>query len=53
MDKMFEQLDGLLDRYAELQELMSDPEVINETSRYMELSKEEAGLREIVASIRV
>ena len=48
MDKMFEQLDGLLDRYAELQELMSDPEVINETSRYMELSKEEAGLREIV-----
>lgn len=48
MDKMFEQLDGLLDRYAELQELMSDPEVINDTSRYMELSKEEAGLREIV-----
>ena len=48
MDKMFEQLDSLLDRYAELQELMSDPEVINETSRYMELSKEEAGLREIV-----
>ncbi|WGI18409.1 peptide chain release factor 1 [Latilactobacillus sakei] len=48
MDKMFEQLDGLLDRYAELQELMSDPEVINETSRYMELSKEEAGLRVIV-----
>lgn len=48
MDKMFEQLDGLLDRYAELQELMSDPEVINETSRYMELSKEEACLREIV-----
>ena len=49
MDKMFEQLDGLLDRYAELQELMSDPEVINDTSRYMELSKEEAGLRDIVA----
>ncbi|MCS8616608.1 peptide chain release factor 1 [Latilactobacillus curvatus] len=48
MDKMFEQLDSLLDRYAELQELMSDPEVINETSRYMKLSKEEAGLREIV-----
>ncbi|MDG2980958.1 peptide chain release factor 1 [Latilactobacillus curvatus] len=48
MDKMFEQLDSLLDRYAELQELMSDPEVINETSRYMELSKEEASLREIV-----
>ncbi len=49
MDKMFEQLDGLLDRYAELQELMSDPDVISDTSRYMELSKEEAGLRDIVA----
>ncbi|GKQ42891.1 peptide chain release factor 1 [Companilactobacillus sp. RD055328] len=52
MDKIFDQLDGLLDRYSELQELMSDPEVINDTKRYMELSKEEGDMREIVAKYR-
>lgn len=52
MDKIFEQLDGLIDRYSELQELMSDPEVINDTKRYMALSKEEAGMREIVAQYK-
>lgn len=49
MDKMFAQLDALLDRYAELQELMSDPDVISDTNRYMKLSKEEGSLREVVA----
>ncbi|MGR3742048.1 peptide chain release factor 1 [Companilactobacillus sp. DQM5] len=52
MDKIFDQLDGLIDRYNELQELMSDPEVINDTKRYMELSKEEADMREIVAKYK-
>ncbi|GAF40523.1 peptide chain release factor 1 [Agrilactobacillus composti DSM 18527 = JCM 14202] len=52
MDKIFEQLDGLLDRYSELQELMSDPEVINDTKRYMELSKEEGNMREVVAKYK-
>ncbi|KRM72951.1 peptide chain release factor 1 [Lacticaseibacillus brantae DSM 23927] len=42
----------MLDRYDELQELMSDPEVINDTKRYMELSKEEGSLREVVAAYR-
>ncbi|MFD1485287.1 peptide chain release factor 1 [Lacticaseibacillus baoqingensis] len=50
MDKIFEQLDGLLDRYEELQELMSDPEVIQDTNRYLKLSKEEGGMREVVAA---
>ncbi|WP_390409817.1 peptide chain release factor 1 [Lacticaseibacillus jixiensis] len=50
MDKIFEQLDGLLDRYEELQELMSDPEVIADTSRYLKLSKEEGSMREVVAA---
>ncbi|MDO1605003.1 peptide chain release factor 1 [Lactobacillus sp. YT155] len=52
MDKIFDQLEGILDRYSELQELMSDPEVINDTKRYMELSKEEADMREIVAKYK-
>ncbi len=52
MDKIFEQLETLLDRYSELQELMSDPEVINDTKRYMAYSKEEADMREIVAAYR-
>ncbi|MCX2455520.1 peptide chain release factor 1 [Lacticaseibacillus nasuensis] len=52
MDKIFEQLDGLLDRYDELQELMSDPEVLADTKRYMAYSKEEGSMREVVASYK-
>lgn len=52
MDKMFAQLQSLVDRYEELQELMSDPEVINDTKRYMKLSKEEADMREVVAKYK-
>lgn len=52
MDKIFAQLDSVLIRYEELQELMSDPEVIGDTKRYMELSKEEGSLRDVVAAYR-
>ncbi|MFC6175976.1 peptide chain release factor 1 [Companilactobacillus huachuanensis] len=52
MDKIFEQLETLLERYQELQELMSDPEVINDTKRYMAYSKEEADMRDVVAAFR-
>ncbi|WP_225047087.1 peptide chain release factor 1 [Lacticaseibacillus kribbianus] len=52
MDKIFEQLDGLLDRYEELQELMSDPEVLADTKRYLALSKEEGSMRDVVAAYR-
>ncbi|BAQ57454.1 peptide chain release factor 1 [Lactobacillus acetotolerans] len=48
MDKIMEQLEGLVAHYEELQEMMADPEVINDTKRYMKVSKEEADLREIV-----
>src|SRR5699024_2496432 len=34
--------------YEELNELLSDPEVISDTNRFMKLSKEEADLRETV-----
>ena len=52
MDKIFEQLETLLERYQELQELMSDPEVINDTKRYMAYSKEEADMRDVVAAFK-
>lgn len=52
MDKIFDQLETLLERYQELQELMSDPEVINDTKRYMAYSKEEADMRDVVAAFR-
>ncbi len=48
MDKVMAQLEGLVAHYEELQEMMADPEVINDTKRYMSVSKEEADLREIV-----
>lgn len=48
MDKVMAQLESLVAHYEELQEMMADPEVINDTKRYMEISKEEADLREVV-----
>ncbi|WP_326717608.1 peptide chain release factor 1 [Vagococcus jeotgali] len=49
---MFEQLQAVEDRYEELAELLSDPEVVNDTKRFMELSKEEANTRETVEVYR-
>ncbi len=40
------QLQAIEDRYEELGELLSDPEVISDTKRFMQLSKEEANTRE-------
>lgn len=52
MDEMFDRLQAVVDRYDELNELISDPEVIADTQRFMELSKEEADLRETVETYR-
>lgn len=52
MDKLFERLQVLEDRYAELAELLSDPEVIADTPRFTALSKEMADLRETVEKFR-
>lgn len=49
---MFDQLQALEDRYEELGELLSDPDVISDTKRFMELSKEEASTRDTVAAYR-
>lgn len=48
MDKLFDRLQMLVDRYEELGELLSDPDVIADSKRFMELSKEMADLRETV-----
>ncbi|MFC6181476.1 peptide chain release factor 1 [Lactiplantibacillus daowaiensis] len=48
MDKFFDKLQAVADRYEELGELLSDPEVIADTQRFLKLSKEEASLRETV-----
>lgn len=49
---IFDQLVHVENRYDELNELMSDPEVIADTDRLMKLSKEEGNLRETVQTYR-
>ncbi|KRL04158.1 peptide chain release factor 1 [Liquorilactobacillus oeni] len=48
MKDLFDRLQTLADRYEELGELLSDPEVISDTQRFTKLSKEMADLRETV-----
>lgn len=49
---MYDQLQSVEDRYEELGELLSDPEVILDTKRFLALSKEEASIRETVEVYR-
>jgi peptide chain release factor 1 len=48
MDEIFNQLQTVVDRYDELNELLADPEVMGDSQRYMALSKEAGSLRETV-----
>lgn len=48
ISEVFDKLQAVADRYEELNELISDPEVIADTQRFMKLSKEEVSLRETV-----
>ena len=48
MAEIFDKLQAVADRYDELNELISDPEVIADSQRFMKLSKEEGSLRETV-----
>lgn len=52
MDEIFDKLQAVVDRYDELNELISDPEVIADTQKFMKLSKEEADLRDTVAAFK-
>ena len=49
---IYDQLQALEDRYEELGELLSDPDIVSDTTRFMDLSKEEASTRETVAVYR-
>ena len=49
---LLEQLDTFIQRYQELAELLSDPEVINDNKRFRELAKEEADLRPKVETFK-
>ena len=45
---MLEKLKGIKERYEQLTALLSDPAVLGDQNRYRELSKEQAGLTDIV-----
>ncbi|KXT76513.1 peptide chain release factor 1 [Streptococcus sp. DD12] len=45
---IYDQLQAVEDRYEELGELLSDPDVVSDTKRFMQLSREEANTRETV-----
>ncbi len=45
MDIM-DKVQAVADRYDELSELLADPEVLADSQRYQELSKEEGEIRE-------
>ena len=47
---MLEKLKGIKERYEQLTALLSDPAVIGDQNRYRELSKEQAGLTDIVSA---
>ncbi|MYL49513.1 peptide chain release factor 1 [Halobacillus litoralis] len=49
---MIERLQTLEDRYEKLNELLSDPEIISDTNKLREYSKEQSGLQETVAAYR-
>ncbi len=49
---MFDQLDSFIIRYDELSELLSYPDVISDTKRFMELTKEESNLRPKVETFK-
>ena len=49
---MLDQLQSLEDRYNKLNELLSDPEIINDTNKLREYSKEQSGLEDTVTAYR-
>lgn len=49
---IIEKVQAVADRYEELSELLADPEVLEDSQRYQELSKEEGEIRETVEKYR-
>lgn len=49
---MFDRLQSVEDRYERLNELLSDPEIINDTKKLRDYSKEQADIQETVQTYR-
>ncbi|QCJ44885.1 peptide chain release factor 1 [Bacillus sp. S3] len=49
---MFDRLQSVEDRYEKLNELLSDPEIINDTKKLRDFSKEQADIQETVQTYR-
>ncbi|PLS18353.1 peptide chain release factor 1 [Bacillus sp. M6-12] len=49
---MLDRLQAVEDRYERLNELLSDPEIINDTNKLREYSKEQAGIQETVMAYK-
>ncbi len=49
---MFERLAGLEERYAELEKLLSDPELLNQPKEYQKVAKEHSDLSPLVEALR-
>ncbi|ETI66526.1 peptide chain release factor 1 [Neobacillus vireti] len=49
---MFDRLQSVEDRYEKLNELLSDPQIINDTKKLREYSKEQADIQETVQTYR-
>ena len=45
---MFDRLQAVEDRYDHLNELLSDPDVVSDTTKLRDYSKEQSGLQETV-----
>ena len=49
---MLDQLQSLEDRYNKLNDMLSDPEIISDTNKLREYSKEQSGLEDVVVAFR-
>nr|WP_235888090.1 peptide chain release factor 1 [Neobacillus paridis] len=52
VNKVFDRLQSVEDRYERLNELLSDPEIINDAKKLREYSKEQADIQETVQTYR-
>lgn len=52
MNNLFDRLQAVEDRYERLNELLSDPEIINDTKKLREYSKEQSDIQETVMTYK-
>ena len=52
MNNLFDRLQSVEDRYERLNELLSDPEIINDSKKLREYSKEQSDIQETVMTYR-